>query len=975
MSSQLRRPQSATTPHVNDTQNNDTATEYKVQSVDDDETVLVDVTAPASKDSNRSSARTSKTQRTRTTKTCDAPQTSVQHEAKDNNNCQTGQRNKVGSGKPECSAANENVGALGVSLKTSIYDWDSPSSFTGTVKRRNRRPHTVASASIQVPRGLGHAKIQQNAASEDTALAVKALASKRAAADTEEKTTEDNQLNICDNKRNNNAINESQRSGAELSRKLRRRTIHNEVTVAQQSQRVQKSTVKLPSNMPKSQRQAKEKSNKLRHSKSLAGADRNANNAASASSPTGDFSGDHNPLTASLQSHKSAPGTIPKSAGSSSLHASQTHINRNLCNASFTHTNELRDDPNAIRDANYMELSFYNGRCTGAESTQFTELFCDFPVSYESTTVITNSQFAKCGLSAQHSPQLPPYREPPPPTPPPISQMPTRDSRYLAIQTSAEGGVSLSAPATPSRGKVVLSKKERKELSKLNARLGVYDGSEHAGGSASAQSSPYKGRVSELKNCLARGLFASLSRGSQKSLTASSVTQEDITSSSNEVSPPPPAPPDASPPNSNASNNNDADYSEKLKNLPVRQRKTHVSHMDNYCLFDPVDFINEKAMRQRTHEQLGGIFEPAAVHGLRDPLFSSRQNLNFSEEETVPEVIYNEELPAEEDATLVVEVTFEEACGGAPNSTNFDHHNYFVIDPDDFEEEPIADIGIPNPFTNEQLVHANLEALSVQTVPNTVEPMLRESASLEQLLEVLDAAPSMSNSQESKDTNTTASTTTTTSTALVESSSSTNSTSSSTSASSSQTTLQRTKKRLTFLNLSPFRSSKHSSANGSADSANDKRGKRSTSNGNKMNSSSISDGAGALSNEQRAVSELVSSEHMLHLHHMLLDGKEHLRARTVPIESNYVLFNPGPVPSRNVPYKIRKPRPLSSHSDADSGFLSPCSPDDLSALKFNSAILVLQQCDSVQGYIEVSSCKETLFGSKLIDQLCKIRPW
>ncbi|XP_036322412.1 serine-rich adhesin for platelets-like [Rhagoletis pomonella] len=946
MSTHQRQQQTAA-PRVNDTQNNLTESEDKDENGDGyDETghgineLVRQSTGTASADVNQT-----KISQRRKTKISDKPQTSGQHKVKDNNNCQAAKQNKISS---ECSRheASQNVNAtppsLGVNLKTSIYDWDSPSSFTGTVKRRSgRRPHSLAATTASVERGLGHANVKQNAASESSALSVKALTPTK-----DGTTTNHNYKFFCNNKRNHYAISANNANTVDGS-KLKRRTTNDEITFA--------GTVKPASNMPKSHRLGKDKSSKLRHSKSLASADRNANNAAATSSPppspNSDLAAAHSFLSVSQHSQSSAPGTRSKSSDATSLPAS---YNRNLCNASFSSANQLHDEPNAIRDANYMELSFCDGRYTGDESTQFTELFRDFPVSYESTTVVTNSQFAKCGLSAQASPRsTPPYREPPPPTPPPISQMPTRDSRFLAMQSTAEPCASLSAPATPSRGKVVLSKKERKELSKLNARLGVYDGSEHAGGSASAQSSPYKGRVSELKNCLARGLFASLSRGSQKSLTANSAAQEEATSSSNEVSPPPPAPADASPPNSNASNNNDADYSEKLKNLPVRQRKTHVSHMDNYCLFDPVDFINEKALRQRTHEHLSRMFETTTTHGLRDPLFSSRQNLDFSEEESVPEVIYNEdELPPEDDSTLVVEVTFEEACGGATRSANFDHHNYFVIDPDDFEEEPIPDIGIPNPNTNEQLVHANLEALAEQTTAKADEPILRESASFEKLLEVLDAAPSMSNSQESKDTNTTASTTTTTSTALVESSTSTNSASSSTSATSSQTTLQRTKKRLTFLNLSPFRSKQQMS--GSAVAGNDKRAKR---NGdNKTNDASACDASAVedtTSNEQRAVSVLVSSEHMLHLQHMLLDEKEHLRARTVPIESNYVLFNPGPVPSRNVPYKIRKPRPLSSHSDADSGFLSPCSPDELSALKFNSAILVLQQCDSVQGYIEI----------------------
>lgn len=74
------------------------------------------------------------------------------------------------------------------------------------------------------------------------------------------------------------------------------------------------------------------------------------------------------------------------------------------------------------------------------------------------------------------------------------------------------------------------------------------------------------------------------------------------------------------------------------------------------------------------------------------------------------------------------------------------------------------------------------------------------------------------------------------------------------------------------------------------------------------------------------------------------------------IESNYVLFYPAPVHSRNQ-YKIKPPRPISTHSDADSGFLSPATPDGSTEVKFNPTMLVLQQCDSIQGYIEVRIAK------------------
>lgn len=495
------------------------------------------------------------------------------------------------------------------------------------------------------------------------------------------------------------------------------------------------------------------------------------------------------------------------------------------------------------RTANYMELEF----------SQVAHSCSELPVSYATSTVVPAVGRGE-------------YRQPAaPPTPPPLSQIPSRESRLLH-----------SAPNTPSRGKVVLSKKERKELSK---QLGL----EELAVSSSAQSSPYKGRVTELKNCIARGLFATLHRGSQKSLQAAPASQD--MQLSQELSPPPPAP-------ELANNNEDdaADYTEKLKNLPVRQRKAATSHMDNYCLFDPVDFINEKALR----------YPGNAQHGLRDPLFSSRQHLVCDDEELVPEVIYDGD---ELEETIIIETSCEaeaETEGSARALPSFEHHNYFVIDPEDFEMEPAPlDIGIPNPFSNEQLVHAKLERQQQQ----------------QQQLNECESAPSMSNSQESKDTETT-------STALVESSTSTNSASSSSCSSATQQQ-QSMKKKLTFLNLSPFRPA--------AKKANQK--------------SAV---------EQRAISELVTTDHMLHLQQLLQQQRKDQRAHTVPIESNYVLFNPGPVPSRHVQYKIRKPRPLSTHSDADSGFLSPCSPDELKA---NPSILVLQQCDSVQGYIEVRYLK------------------
>ncbi|XP_037822834.1 kinesin-related protein 8-like, partial [Lucilia sericata] len=762
------------------------------------------------------------------------------------------------------------------SLKNSIYDWDSPSSCTGTVKRR---PHTIANFDCS-----------------------RSTFRKTAKNKTIDNTTNNNVQAKCQNNRELRPQQSTAKVGA-----VRRQTIHNII-----GNRIPALATKTsPSaNMQKSSRSSsssgnKEKPQKLRLNKT---SDRNANS--TSNSPT------HNASTVKTQASVTAPTAAAGEGRGGTILKSSHKRSKYSQNESHSSGSTL------YQDENYMEFEFFQREIPNRQMPQFTELFRDFPVSYETTTLALQSSTLPA--------KPPPYREPPPPTPPPLSQLPSRNLR--------NNENSQSCPSTPFRGKVVLSKKERKELSKLNklqdtacsnstSNIRGFEGASDSP-AASVQSSPYKGRVTELKNCIARinskGLFASLHRNSHKSLNnATSNTEEQTTSSSNEISPPPPAP-DNSPPGSNASNNNDADYTEKLKNLPVRQRKAHTSHMDNYCLFDPMDFVNEKALRRRTHDTLNmDLPLPQQQQGLRDPLFSSRQNLDFSEEELVPEVIYDEEKEGEEEDPEDEELEVE-----LPPQRNFDHHNYFVIDPEDFEEEPSLDIGIPNPYTNEQLVQANLIAHTQHTYVNNPAEF-KASESLDKLLNAFDSAPSMTNSQESKDTNT-HSTTTTTSTALVESSTSTNSNTSSTSNTSSQTTLQRTKKRLTFLNLSPFRS-------------------------HKSDKDKIMSSQATQVKPERAMSELVTSEHMFHLQRMLLSADNVLndtRPINENIELNYVLFNPGPVPSRNVQYKIRKPRPLSSHSDADSGFLSPCSPDEFSSMKFNPALLVLQQCDSVQGYIE-----------------------
>lgn len=88
--------------------------------------------------------------------------------------------------------------------------------------------------------------------------------------------------------------------------------------------------------------------------------------------------------------------------------------------------------------------------------------------------------------------------------------------------------------------------------------------------------------------------------------------------------------------------------SNMFKNIPVRPRKGQVAHMDNYCLFDPVDF---EAQRKK--------ILPTQFH------LSSQNFLNFHVER---QLVYDISEHDERQASLA-------------------HHNYYEIDPELLEKE------------------------------------------------------------------------------------------------------------------------------------------------------------------------------------------------------------------------------------------------------------------------------------------------
>lgn len=108
-----------------------------------------------------------------------------------------------------------------------------------------------------------------------------------------------------------------------------------------------------------------------------------------------------------------------------------------------------------------------------------------------------------------------------------------------------------------------------------------------------------------------------------------------------------------------------AEYSSNVfKNIPVRQKKGAVSHMENYCLFDPsVDFCNEKEVMKKKLIQ-------ARMSGVSE----KKLPVNAENEECIEDVTF-------EDQTVYDVSELDE------REKLLAHHNYYEIDPDLLLEE------------------------------------------------------------------------------------------------------------------------------------------------------------------------------------------------------------------------------------------------------------------------------------------------
>lgn len=111
------------------------------------------------------------------------------------------------------------------------------------------------------------------------------------------------------------------------------------------------------------------------------------------------------------------------------------------------------------------------------------------------------------------------------------------------------------------------------------------------------------------------------------------------------------------------------EYSSNVfKNIPVRQKKGTVPHMENYCLFDPVDFCNEKELLKKKLAQS----RMSEINAVRQQIPKNLQSHDC--EESIEDVTF-------EDQTVYDVSELDE------REQILAHHNYYEIDPDLLLEE------------------------------------------------------------------------------------------------------------------------------------------------------------------------------------------------------------------------------------------------------------------------------------------------
>lgn len=343
-------------------------------------------------------------------------------------------------------------------------------------------------------------------------------------------------------------------------------------------------------------------------------------------------------------------------------------------------------------------------------------------------------------------------------------------------------------------------------------------------------------------------------------------------------------------------------------NIPVRPRKG-VPHLENYCLFDPsTDFVNEKELRKHLHDEQS-ISATMSGH--------QQDCCELDDDELVEEIIYEDQLAFgnDENESITYFPKIDEAeCEASTSSGS-------QVDSNDSDLMMSSVIETSSP---------NMESTDDNETNMTPKPLQTKiTKSISGSLTINEEAAAAA----------------------------CNSTAVFGGTLKKHTRIDKLIRYSSLPSDSSITRVGHGKSTVCDDSSMLNDFSQNVENENEVNfppSSSIMAGDVPLKQQQKdtLLKQSVSSPQLQQISFIIANGNKIVPSSLM--ESNYVLFHPAPVHSR-IPYRIRQPRPLSTHSDADSGFLSPVvTPDGPADGKFNPALLVLQQCDSIQGYIEVS---------------------
>ncbi|XP_058816074.1 uncharacterized protein LOC131679378 [Topomyia yanbarensis] len=555
---------------------------------------------------------------------------------------------------------------------------------------------------------------------------------------------------------------------------------------------------------------------------------------------------------------------------------------------------------------------------------QFKELYRDFPAS------VGGSESTLSDADQVHAspPPLPPYREPPAPPTPPVYDTVEVIQQDLISMEPVKRNEDIVPAAKESTTK---SKLKGFGLSKLISSAG--SGEKKGNNYVTLPPSPKMSRASPKGGC--------------------------------ELPAPPTPPPPPAPESPVKSYGSPDDILTKpefssllLKNLPVRQRKGAVPHLENYCLFDPsVDFFNEKEHKMRPIPESVELADSVLYQNplIYDAIDWDSDNY-FTLEPDGFDVEAKNRLSLEKVEEKIDEIfnktrTSSSSSGSSPDYPSM--VNSVIETPSsNLESTDESDYGFRNRLIDQLKVvtksisgsingdqqESSYYGVVTKTAVSEFGRLQRQSASLPN-------SPLQQRKSDESSSSSPPSSSKTTDSSCNDASSALGTLGSDGPSSTSPPPPSE----LPFTNQASLPSSKVTKIKSDPSSS------TTTTNSSKVNflpllshpafsleslKSSVS-----LPHLQKSFTGAISknNSHPNHHHH-------HHQPSLTPFAGTAT--RNGSLDATPLFSRLRKQRPLSNHSDADSGFLSPVTPPDSTG---HSTVVVLEQCDNIQELIQITT--------------------